>query len=107
MDEEDGRPGPGARQFGPDDVLTDALVSSLCRPSSFLTKMPRADCISAPRSVRSIPQGLRPKVLFGFCGTAEAVPFQDLIYATSSSLETLFTAKRGKGKTSHRQGEAE
>ena len=40
MDEEDGRPGPGARQSGPDDVLTDALVSSLCRPSAFLTKMP-------------------------------------------------------------------
>ena len=31
MDEEDGRPGPRARKFGPSDVLTDAHVGSLCR----------------------------------------------------------------------------
>ncbi len=32
MDEEDGRPGPRARQFGPFDVPADVLVRSLCRP---------------------------------------------------------------------------
>ncbi len=31
MDEEDGRPGPGARQSGPADVLADASTVSLCR----------------------------------------------------------------------------
>jgi hypothetical protein len=31
MDEEDGRPGPRARQFGPFDVPKDVLVRSLCR----------------------------------------------------------------------------
>jgi hypothetical protein len=31
MDEEDGRPGPRARQFGPFDVPMDVLVRSLCR----------------------------------------------------------------------------
>jgi hypothetical protein len=28
MDEEDGRPGPGTRQFGPVDALKDALAES-------------------------------------------------------------------------------
>ena len=32
MDEEDGRPGPRARQLGRVDVLTDASTSSLCSP---------------------------------------------------------------------------
>jgi hypothetical protein len=31
MDEEDGRPGPRARKFGPGDVLTDVFAGSLCR----------------------------------------------------------------------------
>jgi hypothetical protein len=31
-----------------------------------------------------IPQGLKPSVLQAHCGTAEAVPFQNTIYATSS-----------------------
>ena len=35
--------------------------------------------------VECIPQGLKPQVLCGFGGTAKAVPFQNLIYATSSS----------------------
>jgi len=30
MDEEDGRPGPGARQFGTSDVVADASVGSVC-----------------------------------------------------------------------------
>jgi hypothetical protein len=34
MEEEDGRPGPRARQFGPDGVLTDALADSLRHPLS-------------------------------------------------------------------------
>jgi len=33
MEEEDGRPGPGARQSGPADVLMDALVGSLRHPT--------------------------------------------------------------------------
>jgi hypothetical protein len=35
MDEEDGRPGPGARQSGPNDVLMDAVAMSLCKPLCF------------------------------------------------------------------------
>jgi hypothetical protein len=35
MDEEDGRPGPRARQFGPFDVPMDVLVRSLCH-SAFI-----------------------------------------------------------------------
>jgi len=35
MDEEDGRPGPGARQSGPNDVLPDASMKSLCHPHFF------------------------------------------------------------------------
>jgi hypothetical protein len=31
------------------------------------------------------PQGLKPSILPAHCGTAEAVPFQNTIYATSSS----------------------
>lgn len=34
MDEEDGRPGPGARQSGPNDVLMDAPMP-LCQPVFF------------------------------------------------------------------------
>ena len=34
MDEEDGRPGPGARQSGPADVLPDAFMKSLCQGQS-------------------------------------------------------------------------
>ena len=44
----------------------------------------RAGCINAARRVQSIPQGLKPQVLCGFGGTAKAVPFQNLICATSS-----------------------
>jgi hypothetical protein len=62
MDEEDGRPGPGAWQFGPNDVHTDALAGSLCRPHPFLTN-----------SIR---------------------------------VKLPIAAARGKGKTSHPQGEA-
>ena len=35
----------------------------------------------------NIPPGLKPQILRGSCGTAEAVPFQDPIYATSSTPE--------------------
>ena len=36
MDEEDGRPGPRARQSGRVDVLADAFTSSLCIPTLHL-----------------------------------------------------------------------
>jgi hypothetical protein len=45
----------------------------------------RAGCINATRPVQSIPQGLKPQILFAFCGTAKAVPFQNLIYAKGFS----------------------
>ena len=38
--------------------------------------------INAARPAQSIPQGLKPQVLCGSSGTAKAVPFQSLIYAT-------------------------
>jgi hypothetical protein len=34
-----------------------------------------------------IPQGRKPFVLPALCGTAEAVPFQNTLYATSSRLD--------------------
>jgi hypothetical protein len=49
MDEEDGRPGPRARQFGAFDVPRDVLVRSLCRSlppaeqASLLTPIAIAD----------------------------------------------------------------
>jgi hypothetical protein len=46
----------------------------------------RTGCINASRRLRSFPQELKPRYLCGFRGTAEAVPFQSTIYATSSSL---------------------
>ena len=46
----------------------------------------RAGCINASQPVQNIPQGLKPQVLCAFCGTAKAVPFQNPIYATISSL---------------------
>jgi hypothetical protein len=36
MDEEDGRPGPATRQFGPADVLMDACTESLCNSQFFI-----------------------------------------------------------------------
>ena len=39
MDEEDGRPGPRARQFGPVDVQMDVLVRPLCRSASIPEKV--------------------------------------------------------------------
>jgi hypothetical protein len=38
MDEEDGRPGPAARQSGHVDAPWDALTMSLCRPYSSQAK---------------------------------------------------------------------
>jgi hypothetical protein len=46
----------------------------------------------------NIPQGLKALSLSAFCGTAEALPFQDPICATSSSVVSLkSTAFLGKG----------
>jgi hypothetical protein len=48
MDEEDGRPGPRARQFGPTDVLTDASMGSLRRenPQKLKSIAPEGEFIS-------------------------------------------------------------
>jgi hypothetical protein len=43
MEEEDGRPGPGARQSGPADVLLDALMGSLCHPLPTIKTFVEAD----------------------------------------------------------------
>ena len=42
--------------------------------------------------MQSIPRGLKPQVLCGFGGTAKAVPFQNLIYATSSRAMRVYAA---------------
>jgi hypothetical protein len=34
----------------------------------------------------NVPQGLKPLVLCGFCGTTKVVPCYKTIYATSSSV---------------------
>ena len=39
MDEEDGRPGPSARKFGPADVLRDVFAGSLCRSRSIRSQL--------------------------------------------------------------------
>jgi len=49
---------------------------------------PSTGCINAAWPAQGIPQGLKPQNLLCFCGTAKAVPFQNPIYATSSSLWT-------------------
>jgi four helix bundle protein len=61
--------------------MLGALIKSQRSPSP----VPRTGCINASRRLRSFPQGLKPRYLCGFRGTAEAVPFQSTIYATSSS----------------------
>jgi error-prone DNA polymerase len=47
--------------------------------------MTRVGSINPVRRQENIPQGLKPGILRSFCGTAEAVPFQISIDATSSS----------------------
>ena len=56
----------------------------------FLYLFPGGCCINAARPVQSIPQGLKPRILCAFCGTAKAVPFQSLIHATTSTPYSLF-----------------
>jgi hypothetical protein len=47
----------------------------------------------------NFPQGLKPKISFFSDGTAEAVPFQNSIYATSSSIASQkFPSKTLKAK---------
>jgi len=49
MDEEDGRPGPGARQFGAVDVLKDASLES---------------CTAFPVLTAIVPFPIRPAICF-------------------------------------------
>ncbi len=61
MDEEDGRPGPRARQFGPVDVQMDVLVRPLCRSASIPEKVSPFIRISiANDSSRRIPYAIQP-----------------------------------------------
>jgi hypothetical protein len=34
--------------------------------------------------IKKVPQGLKPQVLYGFCGTTKVVPFHGAVYVTSS-----------------------
>jgi SAM-dependent methyltransferase len=43
--------------------------------------------------VKAFPQGLKPKRLGGFYGTAEAVPFQNRIYAANSWMNTTVESR--------------
>jgi hypothetical protein len=43
-----------------------------------------AGCINPRGRLKNVPQGLKPRYLCAFCGTAEAVPFYKTIYASSS-----------------------
>jgi hypothetical protein len=47
---------------------------------------PKAGCINARSRLRNLPQGLKPRCFCAFVGTAEAVPFQNRIYATGSGV---------------------
>jgi hypothetical protein len=75
MDEEDGRPGPRARQFGPFDVPRDVLVRSLCRlrsiPEQVLPLTRIAIVLSRP-SFRTTNQKPNP-ASFLWRGPAEGV----------------------------------
>jgi hypothetical protein len=70
MDEEDGRPGPRARQFGPVDVRMDVRVRSLCRPASIpkqvalFTRISIAS-ISSRQSLTAIQPTSNPAPLHG------------------------------------------
>jgi hypothetical protein len=44
----------------------------------------RTGCINAARRAQNIPQGLKPETSGSFCGTAEAVPFQNTVYSSVS-----------------------
>lgn len=46
-----------------------------------------------PEAMKTFPQGLKPNLFAGHCGAAEAVPFQSLIYATSSSHNLIVDAR--------------
>jgi len=45
---------------------------------------PEVGCINARSRLKNAPQGLKPRCLCAFHGTAKAVPFQNRIYATST-----------------------
>jgi hypothetical protein len=53
---------------------------------------PGTDCINSRRRLANVPQGLKPQVLCGYCGTTEVVPFRGTIYATSSNAAIQETA---------------
>jgi len=70
MDEEDGRPGPGAWKSGPVDVLKDALMGSLCCPAPIpaqFTPFSRFAIARIPSdpSHNVIPHPSNPAPLFG------------------------------------------
>jgi len=46
----------------------------------------RTGCTNVSRPVKTVPQGLKPQILGCLCGMAKAMPFQNPIYGTRSSL---------------------
>ena len=56
MEEEDGRPGPGARQSGSADVLPDALVESLCQPIQTRKPIAQRDSFVDLRADAHVPR---------------------------------------------------
>ncbi|HZB87859.1 MAG TPA: hypothetical protein VE291_04295 [Terracidiphilus sp.] len=86
MDEDDGRPGARARQFGSTDALLDASASSLrvvsVHGSEFLVlsspllRHP-SHFFSVGWFATTLPQGLKPILFCNGYGTTKVVPFQN------------------------------
>jgi len=51
---------------------------------------PRTGCINVARRARELPSGAKARILCVSDGTAEAAPFQNSIYATSSRLDDFY-----------------
>ena len=62
MDEEDGRPGPGARQSGPADVLRDAWLEFLCRTDHLTNSVPSRRESKSPCACRQHPSTLNSQL---------------------------------------------